>query len=242
MTTPSNIRKGILRHLNSVIWLQEWSIEDPLKPNPVIAGVTYPPNAIVEIPTESFDFSFSEVGSSDGIFSPVLCTIKSAYKIVWVFDRSRYPTFQSIPRRQIEDLVCKAGQFVMLSSQAIDEDILNIEVLRLASNNIGLKARPGNDVKSGSNQNTSWVIVCSIMFSISFRSQLDDFSSDAFDEIQPDNWTPIDGDEVIMIEEPFDLRGINIHINRSRLTSVQKEDPTTYELDEILEIRKIEED
>lgn len=238
MTTPSIVKKSLLRYLNSVIWLQEWNVEDPLKANPIINNKQYPPNAVIEIPTEGFDFSSRSNSLSDsGVVAPALCTIKTAYKIVWLFDRVRYPTFHSIPVRQIEDLLCKAGQFVIVNAQSIDDEIVDIEVLRLVSNNIGLKVRPANDVRSNTNGNQSWAIVASLYFSVSFISSLSDFAPDAFDQIQPLSWDLLEDGQPIPLTGDFELVGINIHLNRSKLPQVRQDEPSTYELEEILNIR-----
>ncbi len=237
MSKLSDIRVGLFRYINSVIWLQSRSIQDPLIDAPAINAVVYPPNTITEVPTERISVeakSDRNLTQSTGVKSQVLSAI-FGYRIVWIFSRQIYKTYHSLPIRQLEDLMGYAIQFVTIAPQAINQDVIKI---LMPSKGCGLVVRPAEDINSDDSFTASWAVVGYMNFDVEFTSNITDFLPTDFDKIQPPTWGLIDGGETIKPPVPFDFRGMNIELNQSNLPATNTTDVDSYRLDEELIIRK----
>ncbi|AND75495.1 hypothetical protein [Nostoc phage N1] len=231
MTKLSIIKSSILHYINSVMWLQERAIQEPLRSDVVVNTVRYPPNIIAEKPSKiDISFDSSKTGENQGV-AQLLCNAEICFTVCWVFTREIYKTYHSVPRNQIEDLVSLCLQFVLTSPQGIDEDIISISA---KPSQIVVKAT--EDVNSDPSNSSSWSVIADMSFQVEFISSPDEYSPVDFNKIQPATWDLLDDLDPITPEEPFTLNGLIINLYKSELPSVNTTNEETYQLEETLYI------
>jgi hypothetical protein len=235
MAKPKNIRTQLSRYLCSVFWVQEWALQDPLKPQPRISNKDYPPNAAVELPIEQLQILNRSDFTNASEPNTLTCYAKFPFRISYVFPRSIYQTIKSIPINQLENLLFKATQLFTLYADTIDADIQEISIPQ-QQNPIIL--RPADDIRTDASNSADWVVIVKFDVDVTFLSSPSEFVHADWVDIQPSNFTLPDGSPIIDTNyQEFDLNGINIEFNRSELPFVRPDNPNTYVLDALLELR-----
>lgn len=230
MTKLSLIRRSVLHYLNSVVWLQSRGIQEPMKPDVVVSTVAYPPNIIAETSTK-IDISANSDRILNGGVRNLLASAEIGFTLCWVFSRETYKTYHSVPRSQIDDLVSLAMQYVLINQQGIDADIVDISA---KPSQIIVKA--SEDINSDPSFSPSWSVIADIKFMVDFITSPDEYLPIDFNKIQPSTWDLLDDLDPILPEQPFTLNGLIISLNKSELPKVRTDEPSTYQLEEILYI------
>jgi hypothetical protein len=227
MVKPSLISSKIVQYVNSVIWLQSRGIQDPLKNDPVIASKAYPPNIITEYPPESLKIYAKDSRVTDGFgVKQLLCVYTFPFSITWVFNREVYKTYHQIPRSQLSNLVTQGLQYLLLSPQGIDPEVLDLDLV-----DCEFKVRPAEDVNKQENLN-SWSMIAKFALEVTFLSSPDEYTNADYADIQPSIYDFLD--DGIPPEEEFELLGLNIDVNHSDFPSVTPGDDDTFRLDETI--------
>jgi hypothetical protein len=227
MVKPSLISSKIVQYINSVIWLQSKGIQDPLGNDPIIASKSYPSNIITEYPPESLKMYTKDSRVSEGFgVKQLLCVYTFPFSITWVFNREVYKTYHQIPRSQLANLVTQGLQYLLISPQGIDPEVLDLELV-----DCEFKVRPAEDVNKQENLN-SWSVIAKFSLEVTFISSPDEFVHTDYADIQPGIYSFLE--DPIQPEPEFELLGLNIEVNHSDLPSVTPGDDDTFRLDELI--------
>lgn len=227
MVKPSLISSKIVQYINSVIWLQSKGIQDPLKNDPIVALKSYPPNIITEYPPESLKIYTKDSRISDGFgVKQLLCVYNFSFSITWVFNREVYKTYHQIPRSQLCNLVTQGLQYLLLSPQGIDPEVLDIDLVECQ-----FRSRISEDVNKQENLNSRSEIAI-FALEVTFLSSPDEYTNADYADIQPSNYEFLG--ESVTPESEFELLGLNIEVNHSDLPSVTPGDDDTFRLDETI--------
>lgn len=235
MTKPQAIRNNLSLYISSIIWVQEWGIQDPMKQQPTINNKTYPPNVSTELPIEQLEIVTSDF-SSTSTPNQLTCRAKFPFRITYVFNRNNYQSFRSLPISQIENLLFKASQLILLFANRIDSDIISVSIPAQTNPII---VRVADDIKSDKASSLDWVITAKLDIDVEFVSSPSEFIHDDYKDIQPPTFTHPDGQPMPDTSfNEFDLNQLRIEVNRSELPNVRTDDETTYKLDEIIILNK----
>lgn len=239
MAKPKEIRDNLSRYICSVVWVQEWGLQDPLKQPPTVSSKAYPPNAATEIPIEQL-----EILKRDDRAYPtnepnaLVCIAKFPFRITYVFAKDAYPSYRSLPISQLENLLFKASQLIILFANRVNEDILDIDIPQQQNPFI---VRAADDIQSGDDGSRDWAITLKIDIDVKFLSSPEEFTNADYSDIQPANFGHPDDLELPDISyNPFDVKELRIDINRSELPAVNPDDIDSFVLDERIILKEID--
>lgn len=236
MAKPQEIREELSRYICSILWVQEWALQDPLKNAPSIGNKEYPPNAATELPIEQLEILRVSENINPEEPNTLSCFAKFPFRISYVFKRGTYKTYRSIPIKQIENLLFKCSQLLILFADSINPDIEEISIPQ-QQNPIIL--RVAEDIRSDAANSQDWLVTLKLDIDIKFISSPAEFTSDDWKDIQPTSFPHPDGiPQVDVNYQPFNLNEITIEVNRSKLPQVNTIDESTFTLDEILNLER----
>jgi hypothetical protein len=232
MAKPQEIREELSRYICSILWVQEWAVQDPLKNVPTVGNKQYPPNVATELPVEQLEILRVSERINPEEPNKLLCFAKFPFRISYVFKRDIYQTYRSIPIKQLENLLFKCSQLLILFADSINPDIEEISIPRQQNPIIW---RVAEDIRSDAANSQDWLVTLKLDIDITFISSPAEFAHSDWVDIQPISFPHPDGVPQVDVDyQPFDLNEITIEVNRSKLPRVNTLDENTFTLDEIL--------
>lgn len=225
MASLSDIRNALTSYVTSVVWVQQWGVEDPNRANPVVSSTTYPVNVAAELPLQSFKLSREQVadGSDNGFLQ---CEMRIGLQFLYVFTRDIFRTFRDIPVKQLEDLYGRLCQILILFGEKIHQDVRGISIPeQLQPFTVGVSN------KSSDPDQPSWIVEIRLLADIAFVTSPSDFTTVNFDKIQPPIFKAPDGGTVPQYYyQEYNLQQVNINVERAELGNWSISNPSTYEL------------